>query len=209
MTAETIIGAVGKSAEFRTCQYTGLKVDVAAQSLIKANAVAAVVFLLIGGLMGLSVALTRWPAVHLCRPNGSIWCSPGMAPTCSCSGSSSSKSRCFISLRRSCSMPARGAEIRLAWIRSHGGRRAAHQRRRAAGQFERDVHVLSADAGAARLLSRADPVRRRRADRAVDLLRHAGDRQGGEAPTRARSHWSPSARSPPRSSRCSRSPPAR
>ena len=65
MTAETIIGAVGKSAEFRTCQYTSLKVDVAAQSLIKANAVAAVVFLLIGGLMGLGVALTRWPAVHL------------------------------------------------------------------------------------------------------------------------------------------------
>jgi cytochrome c oxidase subunit 1 len=65
MTAETIIGAVGKSAEFRTCQFTGLKVDVAAQSLIKANAVAAVVFLLIGGVMGLSVALTRWPAVHL------------------------------------------------------------------------------------------------------------------------------------------------
>ncbi|HMA56677.1 MAG TPA: cbb3-type cytochrome c oxidase subunit I [Pseudolabrys sp.] len=65
MTAETIVGAVGKPAEFRTCQYTGLRVDVAAQSLIKANAVAAVVFLLIGGLMGLLVALTRWPAVHL------------------------------------------------------------------------------------------------------------------------------------------------
>jgi cytochrome c oxidase subunit 1 len=65
MTAETIVGAVSKSAEFRTCQYTGLKVDIAAQSLIKANAVAAVVFLLVGGLMGLMVALTRWPAVHL------------------------------------------------------------------------------------------------------------------------------------------------
>ena len=65
MTAETIIGAVPAKAKFRTCQYTGLKVDVAAQSLIKANAVAAVVFLLIGGLMGLLVALTRWPAVHL------------------------------------------------------------------------------------------------------------------------------------------------
>ena len=35
------------------------------RTLIKANAVAAVVFLLIGGLMGLLVALTRWPAVHL------------------------------------------------------------------------------------------------------------------------------------------------
>ncbi len=65
MTAETVIGAVAPRAEFRTCQYTGLKVDAAAQALIKANAVAAVVFLAIGGLMGLMVALTRWPAVHL------------------------------------------------------------------------------------------------------------------------------------------------
>jgi cytochrome c oxidase subunit 1 len=65
MTAEAVLGLPVKTGEFRTCQYTGLKVDVAAQSLIKANAVAAVVFLAIGGLMGLLVALTRWPAVHL------------------------------------------------------------------------------------------------------------------------------------------------
>jgi cytochrome c oxidase subunit 1 len=65
MTAETVIGAIPAKTEFRTCQYTGLKVDVAAQKLIIANAVAAVVFLAIGGLMGLLVALTRWPAVHL------------------------------------------------------------------------------------------------------------------------------------------------
>src|SRR3974390_1310105 len=65
MTAETLIGTAGKTAVFRTCQYTGLKVDVAAQALIKANAVAAVIFLALGGLMGLLVALTRWPAVHL------------------------------------------------------------------------------------------------------------------------------------------------
>ena len=65
MTAEAIVGSVAKPADFRTCQYTGLRVDVAAQALIKANAVAAVVFLLIGGLLGLMVALTRWPAVHL------------------------------------------------------------------------------------------------------------------------------------------------
>jgi cytochrome c oxidase subunit 1 len=59
--------AVGgwKEAIFRTCGYTGLKVDLAAERLIKANAVAAVVFLAIGGLMGLMVALTRWPAVHM------------------------------------------------------------------------------------------------------------------------------------------------
>jgi len=52
-------------ANFRTCQFTGLRVDIAAQRLIIANAVAAVVFLAVGGLMGLLVALTRWPAVHL------------------------------------------------------------------------------------------------------------------------------------------------
>ncbi|MCO5146946.1 MAG: cbb3-type cytochrome c oxidase subunit I, partial [Aquamicrobium sp.] len=53
------------AGNFRTCRYTGLKVEASAQSLIKANAVAAVVFLAIGGVMGLLVALTRWPAVHL------------------------------------------------------------------------------------------------------------------------------------------------
>src|SRR5512139_1638734 len=50
---------------FRTCPTTGLKVDRDAETLIKVNAVAAVVFLLIGGLFGLSIALTRWPTVHL------------------------------------------------------------------------------------------------------------------------------------------------
>ena len=63
-TAETgIIGGI--AAKFRTCPATGLKIDLAAEKLIKANAVAAVVFLAIGGLFGLLVALTRWPAVHL------------------------------------------------------------------------------------------------------------------------------------------------
>jgi cytochrome c oxidase subunit 1 len=65
MTAETTVGVASAPFESRTCQYTGLRVDVAAQALIKANAVAAVVFLAVGGLMGLLVALTRWPAVHL------------------------------------------------------------------------------------------------------------------------------------------------
>ncbi|RMF00900.1 MAG: cytochrome C oxidase subunit I [Alphaproteobacteria bacterium] len=62
--AETgIIGGI--AAKFRTCPATGLKIDLAAERLIKANAVAAVVFLMIGGIFGLLVALTRWPAVHL------------------------------------------------------------------------------------------------------------------------------------------------
>jgi cytochrome c oxidase subunit 1 len=55
---------MAKTAEFRTCPTTGLKVDLNAERLIKANAVVAVVFLAIGGLFGLLVALTRWPAVH-------------------------------------------------------------------------------------------------------------------------------------------------
>jgi cytochrome c oxidase subunit 1 len=50
---------------FRTCPATGLRVNLSAQALIRANAVAAVVFLAVGGLFGLSVALTRWPSVHL------------------------------------------------------------------------------------------------------------------------------------------------
>jgi len=50
---------------FRICPETGLKVHGPAEALIKANAVVAVVFLLIGGLFGLLVALTRWQAVHL------------------------------------------------------------------------------------------------------------------------------------------------
>ncbi len=50
--------------DYRTCPTTGLRVDRSAEKLIKANAVVAVVFLAIGGLFGLLVALTRWPAVH-------------------------------------------------------------------------------------------------------------------------------------------------
>lgn len=53
------------SESFRTCDVTGFRVHRPAESLIKANAVAAVVCILIGGIYGLLVALTRWPAVHL------------------------------------------------------------------------------------------------------------------------------------------------
>ncbi len=50
---------------FRTCATTGLKVHRQADALIKANAVAATVALLIGGIAALLVLLTRWQAVHL------------------------------------------------------------------------------------------------------------------------------------------------
>lgn len=54
-----------KNTTFRTCPDTGLKFNQPAENLIKANAVAAVVFLLLGGIGGLLVGLTRWQAVHL------------------------------------------------------------------------------------------------------------------------------------------------
>ncbi len=53
------------SASMRTCPTTGLKVDSTADALIKVNAVVATVALLIGGVAGLLVLLTRWQAVHL------------------------------------------------------------------------------------------------------------------------------------------------
>ena len=50
---------------FRICPDTGLYLDRPALRLIQANAVAAVVFLLVGGILALGVGLTRWPEVHL------------------------------------------------------------------------------------------------------------------------------------------------
>jgi cytochrome c oxidase subunit I len=50
---------------YRSCPESGLVFHKSAENLIKANAVAAVVFLMVGGLLGLFVALTRWPAVQI------------------------------------------------------------------------------------------------------------------------------------------------
>ena len=50
---------------YRTCNTTGLPVCLDAQFFIRAHAVAAVVFFLIGAIAALLIALTRWQAVHL------------------------------------------------------------------------------------------------------------------------------------------------
>ena len=50
---------------FRVCPTTGLVFHQPAEKLIRWNAVAGVVSLLVGGLLALGVMLTRWPAVHL------------------------------------------------------------------------------------------------------------------------------------------------
>ncbi|HEX6939521.1 MAG TPA: cbb3-type cytochrome c oxidase subunit I [Longimicrobiales bacterium] len=49
----------------RICPTTGLKIDRQAELLIRANAVAATVALLIGGIAAILILLTRWQAVHL------------------------------------------------------------------------------------------------------------------------------------------------
>ena len=53
---------------FRTCAQTGLKVDLAAERLLKVHAVAGVLAILFGGIAAVLVLLTRWPAVHLLDP---------------------------------------------------------------------------------------------------------------------------------------------
>jgi cytochrome c oxidase subunit 1 len=50
---------------FRTCPTTGLQFHEPSEALIKVNAVAGVVSLLVGGVLALLVLLTRWPTVHL------------------------------------------------------------------------------------------------------------------------------------------------
>lgn len=50
---------------YRTCPESGLQFHKPAENLMKANAVMAIVILLVGGIAALLVTLTRWPAVHL------------------------------------------------------------------------------------------------------------------------------------------------
>ena len=49
---------------YRTCPRSGLQFEAQAEKLMLTNAVVAVVFLLIGGILAIGVVLTRWPAVH-------------------------------------------------------------------------------------------------------------------------------------------------
>jgi len=59
------VTAVAVAADSRICPATGLKITTTAERLIRANAVAATVALLIGGIAAILVLLTRWQAVHL------------------------------------------------------------------------------------------------------------------------------------------------
>jgi len=59
----------GASTTYRTCPRSGLQFEARAERLMIANAVTAVVALLIGGLLAIGVVLTRWPAVHWLAPD--------------------------------------------------------------------------------------------------------------------------------------------
>ena len=59
MTATSAIG------DFRTCPFTGRHIHRQAEALVKANAVVAIVALLIGAIAALLLVLTRWQAIHL------------------------------------------------------------------------------------------------------------------------------------------------
>ncbi|MBI1943655.1 MAG: cbb3-type cytochrome c oxidase subunit I [Betaproteobacteria bacterium] len=54
---------------FRTCPSSGLVFHEPAEKLMRWNAVAAVVSLLVGGILAIGVMLTRWQAVHLLPPD--------------------------------------------------------------------------------------------------------------------------------------------
>ena len=62
--APGVAPAVPNAATYRTCPRSGLQFEGQAEKLMIANAVTAVVFLLVGGLLAIGVVLTRWPAVH-------------------------------------------------------------------------------------------------------------------------------------------------
>jgi len=51
-------------AQFRECPDSGFYFNKSAESLMKVNAVAGVVFLLVAGLLAIGVILTRWQEVH-------------------------------------------------------------------------------------------------------------------------------------------------
>jgi cytochrome c oxidase subunit 1 len=59
------VSTVAAPSLFRRCEATGLSIHRDAENLVKVNAVAAIVALLIGAIAGLLLALTRWQTVHL------------------------------------------------------------------------------------------------------------------------------------------------
>ena len=169
------------ATRFRTCPATGLNVDLAAERLIKANAVAAVVFLAIGGTFGLLVALTRWPAVHLLSSDMFylVLTAHGLDVLLLWIIFFEMAVLYFAS---AVILSSRIAAPRWGWVGFAlmvvGGLMtnvAVLQ-----GDFERDVHLLRANASTTTFLSRAHPLCRGGTHWLLHLPGHPGDCQGGE-----------------------------
>lgn len=181
MTAETIAaaGVRTRTFDYRTCQYTGLKIDTAAQALIKANAVAAIVFLAVGGLMGLLVALTRWPAVHLLPAEWFYLVLTGHGANVLLFWIIFFEIA-VLYFASTILLNSRMVTPKLAWLGFALMVVGAVLTNIAVlqGELERDVHILSAHAGETALLSRFDRFRGRRAHQRRALFRQPGRRQG-------------------------------
>lgn len=61
----TMAQTLAAASRSRTCEVTGLRVEWHAETLLKVNAVVAVVNFLIGIIAAFGVVMTRWQAVHL------------------------------------------------------------------------------------------------------------------------------------------------
>ena len=166
---------------YRTCPRSGLQFENQAEWLMKANAFVGVVWLLIGGILAIGVVLTRWPAIHWLEADTFymvltahgidmlifwiIFFEVAVLYFCA-----STLLRCRI------------ATPKIAWLAFAlmviGAVRQQH--RRLPRCVERHDDLLRADDGRAELLPRPDPVRRRRADRLLRVLRHPGRGQGRE-----------------------------
>ena len=67
--------AAGVEEKYRTCLDTGLRVYRKAETLIKVNAVTAVIFLAVGGLLRRACRADAMARVCIyCRPTCSTWC---------------------------------------------------------------------------------------------------------------------------------------
>ena len=112
-------------------------------------------FLAVGGLMGLLVALTRWPAVHLLPAEWFYLVLTGHGANVLLFWIIFFEIA-VLYFASAMLLNCRLATPKLAWLgfvlMVVGA--LLDQRRRAAGRFERDVHLVSADAGQAAFLSR-------------------------------------------------------
>ena len=157
---------------------------------MKANAVAGVVFLLLGGVLALLVSLTRWPAVHLLNAD---W----FYLTLTAHGLDMLVFWIIffeIAVLYFCSstlLRSRLATPRMAWLgfalmligADH------HQRRDLSGRIERHDDLVRADGRAAAVLPGADPVRRGCAASAASCSSARWWSPRPRRPTRVRSRW--------------------